>query len=92
MKNNAVIYDCQGAYYAGIEDEPLTDMKKMGYNIINTKVNLMLNTVSFEVEKIIEPLPPYLSKGADKIVKINPDVFKNFEIKEGQFLKQMKNN
>lgn len=37
MKNNAVIYDCQGAYYAGIEDEPLTDMKKWAIILLTLK-------------------------------------------------------
>lgn len=86
MKNNVVVYDCVGAYYAGIQVDPVTQMRKLGYNIISSTGSAMFNLFRFEVEKIIEPLPPYLGKGENKKVKINPDfVFKEFEIKEGRY-------
>lgn len=55
-------YDYVGADIDyGVKDHPITNMKNMGYKILQCEPFPIGDCYFFKVEKVIKPLAPYLS-------------------------------
>ena len=55
-------YDVIGAYECGVKLHPQEQMKKLGYELIDSIPQMIADCWWFTVDRFIEPLPEYLSK------------------------------
>lgn len=62
IKRKQVRFDMYSAYNMGVSGHPQQVMKDLGYTVLAGVAQSICDQWWFTVDKIIEPLPPYLSE------------------------------
>lgn len=62
-----VRYDMRSAYESGATEHPMKVMRSLGYEIIDYEGIPIGDCAIIEVEKLIEPLPNYLTEIKEKL-------------------------